>query len=63
LEDPFCGFCAVLDLGEQLRLDPDSLVRNSLHERLRFPDEGFQTLAQLGRRDLVEDVVNLAGVD
>jgi hypothetical protein len=54
---------AVLDLGKELGLDPDALVRDPLRERLRLPDKRLQTLAQVGGRDLVEAVVDLAGVD
>ena len=53
----------VLDLGQQLRLDPDALVRDPLRERLRLPDQRRQALLQVGGRDLVEAVVDLAGVD
>jgi hypothetical protein len=39
---------AVLDLGVQLRLDPDSLVCDAPGVRLGFADQRRQALAQLG---------------
>jgi hypothetical protein len=59
----FGGFHAVLDPGEQLRLDPDALVRDALRIGLCLPDQRRQALAQLGGRGLVEAVVDLAGID
>jgi hypothetical protein len=53
----------VLDLGQQLRFDPDALVSDLLRERLRLPNQRRQTLLQVGRRDLVEAVVDLPCVD
>ena len=44
----FRGLRAVLDLGKQFRLDPDSPVRDPLGEGLRLPDERLQPLAQVG---------------
>jgi hypothetical protein len=32
------GFCPILDLGEQVGLDPNAFVRNALGEGLRLPD-------------------------
>jgi hypothetical protein len=37
------GFRPVLDLGQQLRLDPYSIVRDPLRERLRLPDQRRQS--------------------
>ena len=53
----------VLDLGQKLRLDPDALMRDPLREGLRLPDQRLQSLAQVRGGDLVEAVVDLAGVD
>lgn len=55
--------CPVLDLSEQLWLDPDALVRDAPSVRLRFPDQRRQALAQLGGRGLVEAMVDLASVE
>jgi hypothetical protein len=38
-------FGAVLDLGVQLRLHPDALVRDPLGVGLRFSDQGREALA------------------
>ena len=54
---------AVLDLGRELRFDPDALVRDPLGVGLRLPDQRRQALAQVGGRCLVEAVVDLAGID
>jgi hypothetical protein len=40
----------VLDLGQQLRLDPDRLVRDALRIRLGLAHQRRQLLAQLRRR-------------
>ena len=56
-------FRAVLDLGQQLRLDPDALVRDPLGVGLGLADQRRQALAQIGGGCLVEAVVDLAGVD
>jgi hypothetical protein len=53
----------VLDFGQQLRLDPDALVCDPLCEGLRLPNEGLQALPQVGGRNLVESMIDLAGVD
>jgi hypothetical protein len=57
------GLGAVLDLGEKLRFDPDALVCDLLRERLCLADQRRQALLQVCGRDLVEAVVDLAGVD
>jgi hypothetical protein len=36
----FCGLRPVLNLGEQLRFNPDALVRNPFGVGLRLPDSG-----------------------
>jgi hypothetical protein len=54
---------AVLDLGVQLRLHPDSLVRDPLSVGLGLADQGREAPAQLGGRLLVEAVIDLAGRD
>ena len=54
---------AVLDLGEQLRLDPDALVRDPLAVGLGLADQRREALAQVCGRLLVEAVVDLAGID
>jgi hypothetical protein len=41
-------FGAVLDLGVELRLKPDPLVRDPLGVGLGFSDQGREALAQLG---------------
>jgi hypothetical protein len=53
----------VLDLGEQLGFDPDALVRKVLGVGQRPSDQRLQALLEFGRRDLVEAMVDLAGVD
>jgi hypothetical protein len=53
----------VLDLGQQLRLDPDRLVCDPLRIRLGLAHQRRQLLAQLRRRGLVKPVINLPGVD
>ena len=55
----FSGFT----VRQQLRLDPDALMRDSLRKGLRLTDQRRQALLQVGGRDLVEAVVDLAGVD
>jgi hypothetical protein len=57
------GLRAVLDLGKELGLDPDALVRDPFRIGLRLADKRLQTLPQVRGRDLVEAVVDLAGVD
>src|SRR3954454_19290044 len=53
----------VLDLCQQLWLNPDALVRDLLGAGLRLPDQRHQPLPQLCRRGLVEAVVDLARKD
>ena len=57
------GLGAVLDLGEQLGLNPDRLVRDLLRIGRGSADERRQSSAQLSGRRLVEAMVDLAGVD
>jgi hypothetical protein len=42
------GLGAVLDLGQQLRLDPDTFVRNPLRIGLCLPDQRLEAPPQLG---------------
>src|ERR1700730_470504 len=57
------GLRAVLDLGKELGLDPDALVRDPFRIGLRLADKRLKTLPQVRGRDLVEAVVDLAGID
>ena len=57
------GLGSVLDLGVELRLHPDALVRDPLDVGLGFADQGREALAQLGGGLLVEAVVDLASID
>jgi hypothetical protein len=59
----FRRFGAVLDLGEQLRLDPDAPVRDPFRVGLRLADQRLQALLQIVSRDVVEAVVDFAGID
>ena len=59
----FGGLRAVFDLGQQLRLDPDALVRDLLGIGLRLPDQRFQPCLQILDGGSVEAVVDLARVD
>ena len=54
---------SVLDLSKQLRFDPDAFVRNPLGIGLCLPNQRLEAPPQLGRRCLVEAVVDLAGID
>jgi hypothetical protein len=54
---------AILDLGQKLRFNPDALVADALGMGLGPSNEGFAPLLQIGGRDLVEAVVDFAGVD
>ena len=54
---------AVLDLRQQLGLDPDPLVRDPLAVGLGLADQRREALAKIRGRLLIEAVVNLAGVD
>jgi hypothetical protein len=54
---------AVLDFGQQFRLNPNSLARDVFGVGLRLPDERFQSFLQFGGRNFVEAVVYLACVD
>ena len=56
-------FGAVFDLGVELRLHPDALVRDPLSVGLGFADQRREALAQLRGGVLVEAVVDLAGID
>jgi len=60
---PLRRLCAVLDLREELRLDPDALVRDPFRVWLRLADQGLQPLLQVGGRAFVESTVDLACVD
>jgi hypothetical protein len=57
------GLRPVLDLGHQLRLDPIRFMSHALRIRLRLSDQRLQAPAQLGRRFLVETMVDVTGVD
>ncbi len=57
------GLRAVLDFSQQLWFDPDALVRNTLRESLRLPDQRLQTLLQVGGRGFIKFMVDFAGVD
>jgi hypothetical protein len=52
----------ILDLGEQLRLDPDATVGDALAVRLSFTDQRRKTSAERLRALSVEAVINLAGI-
>jgi hypothetical protein len=54
---------AILDLGQKLGFIPDALVAHALGIGLDPSDEGSKPLLQVGGRDLVETVVDFAGVD
>ena len=58
-----CRLRTVLDLREQLGFDPDAPVCDALGVRLCFPDQGLQSLLQIGGGSLVEAMVDLARVD
>src|SRR3954464_15021280 len=60
---PLGGLGPVLDLGEELRLDPDALVGDALAVGLGLSHEWLQPLVKLNRRRLVESAVDLAGID
>src|SRR5690348_15819303 len=60
---PLSRLRPVFDLHQQLRLNPDALVRDLLAVGLRLPDQRRQFLPQLRRRSLVEPVVDLASVN
>src|SRR3954451_15514728 len=53
----------IFNLRVDLRLNPDTLVRDALGVRLGFPDQGRQTFAQIGGRLRVEAMVDLSGID
>jgi hypothetical protein len=53
----FCGLRPVLNLGEQLRFNPDALVRNPFGVGLRLPDSG----AALISNDNLKKAVALGG--
>jgi hypothetical protein len=59
----FGRFGAVLDLGQQLGLDPERLMRDRFAVGLGLADQRRQAPAQLGGRRLVEAMVDLAGID
>jgi hypothetical protein len=54
---------AILDLGQKLGFNPDALVADALGIGLGPSDQGFKPLLQIGGRDLVDAVVDFAGVD
>jgi hypothetical protein len=54
---------AVLNFRQKLGLDPNPLVCDPLGVGLRLTDEGLQSFLQVGGRDLVEVMINLACVD
>jgi hypothetical protein len=57
---PLGGLGTVLDLGKQLRFDPDVLVRDPFGIGLRLANEWLEPLAQLGSRCLINAVVTRA---
>lgn len=54
---------AILDLGQKLGFNPDALVADALGIGPGPSNEGFKPLLQISGRDLVEAVVDFAGVD
>jgi hypothetical protein len=44
----------VLDLGKELRLDPNALVRDPFRIGLRLADKRLEALAEVGGRDLAK---------
>jgi hypothetical protein len=56
-------FGAVLDFSQQLRFDPNPLVRDPLAVGLGLADQRCQAAAQLRGGCLIEAMVDLAGVD
>src|SRR5207249_3269953 len=54
---------AIFDFGAKLGFNPDALVADAFGIGLGLPDEGFKPLLRVGSRDLVEAVVDFAGVD
>jgi hypothetical protein len=54
---------AVLNFRQKLGLDPNPLVCDPLGVGLRLTNEGLQSFLQVGGRDLVEVMINLACVD
>ena len=62
--DPSLGrLRAIFDLCQKLGFNPDALVADALGIGLGLSDEGFKPLLQIGRRDLVETVVDFASID
>jgi hypothetical protein len=59
---PFRRLRSVFDLGK-LRLDPDTLVSNTLGVGLGLSDQRLETPTEFRRRGFVETVIDLAGVD
>ena len=57
------GFCAVLDLGENLWFNPDALMRDPLRIGLCPAHERREFFAQDGCRGLGKAVVDLARID
>jgi hypothetical protein len=60
---PFRRFRPILDLGEQLGLDPDAAVGDALAERLGCADQRRETGAERLRALGDEAVVGLAGIN
>src|SRR6185312_3443003 len=54
---------AILDLGQELRFDPDPFVSDPLGIGLRLADQRLQPLLQVRGRDFVEAMVDFACVD
>ena len=54
---------AVFDLGAEMRLDPDCLVRDLFGVGLAVADQRRQAFAQRRCRGLIETMVDLTGID
>jgi hypothetical protein len=59
----FRRLCAVFDLGEQRRLDPNAAVCDLFGVWLRFADQWLQPRLQVLCRGGIEAVVDLAGAE
>jgi hypothetical protein len=59
----FRRLCAVFDLGEQRRLDPNAPVSDLFGVWLRFAVQWLQPRLQVLRRGGIEAVVDLAGIN
>src|ERR1700733_1073230 len=54
---------AIFDFSQKLRFNPDAFVADALGIGLSPSDEGCKPLLQIGGRDLIEAMVDFAGVD